>query len=92
MMGISVASLFGYRNGSIEISNKAWSKLERFEKSLLEQNAQKEGNPKYLQAAGEIIMREEPPPYGTPKPLSLDARVERLERVLEGILEVLKKL
>lgn len=30
-MDLSVASLFGYRNGSIPISNKAWKKLERAE-------------------------------------------------------------
>lgn len=31
VMDISVASLFGYRNGSIPVSKKAWSKLERSE-------------------------------------------------------------
>jgi hypothetical protein len=32
VMGISVASLFGYRNGSIPISTKAWRKLEQVER------------------------------------------------------------
>lgn len=31
-MGLSVASLFGYRNGSIRISAKAWQKLEQAER------------------------------------------------------------
>lgn len=30
-MDLSVASLFGYRNGSIPVSAKAWSKLEQCE-------------------------------------------------------------
>lgn len=30
-LGLSVASLFGYRNGSIPISQKAWKKLEQAE-------------------------------------------------------------
>jgi hypothetical protein len=30
-LGISVASLFGYRSGKIPVSKKAWSKLERLE-------------------------------------------------------------
>lgn len=34
LIGISVASLFGYRSGSIQISPKAWSKLERQENLL----------------------------------------------------------
>ena len=32
-MGLSVASLFGYRNGSIPISTKGWGKLEHLERS-----------------------------------------------------------
>ena len=32
-LGLSVASLFGYRNGKIPISNKGWSKLERVEQA-----------------------------------------------------------
>jgi hypothetical protein len=31
-MGLSVASLFGYRNGSIKISTKGWGKLEQAER------------------------------------------------------------
>lgn len=33
-MGLSVASLFGYRNGSIQISTKAWRKLEQAEERV----------------------------------------------------------
>jgi hypothetical protein len=33
VLGLSVASLFGYRSGSIKISPKAWSKLERAERA-----------------------------------------------------------
>jgi len=40
MMGLSVASLFGYRNGSIRISTKAWCKLEQAEEAL-----EAKGNP-----------------------------------------------
>ena len=32
-IGLSVASLFGYRSGSLKISPKAWGKLEQAEKS-----------------------------------------------------------
>lgn len=34
MLGLSVASLFGYRSGSIKISAKAWSKLEQAERAV----------------------------------------------------------
>ena len=32
-MDISIASLFGYRNGTIQISTKAWGKLEQAERA-----------------------------------------------------------
>jgi hypothetical protein len=74
VLGLSVASLFGYRSGSIKISPKAWSKLEQAERGFLkkkmaefEQNAESEGKVKDLETddtkAYSSTLREDPATY-----------------------------
>jgi hypothetical protein len=107
-IGLSVASLFGYRNGKIPISAKGWSKLEQLEMEVQKRAdaakiAQSKANPKYSdEGFSKNMVGEDPPPYlvkGTAgevtapgAALSLDERVERLERILQTIADALREL
>jgi hypothetical protein len=55
-MGLSVASLFGYRNGSIPISRKAWAKLEQAERGDLDKDAASAGAPEDPNDGDEIAL------------------------------------
>lgn len=75
LMGLSVASLFGYRNGSIKISNKAWGKLEECEASIRQDSS----------------TESEPPAQDEPSnTVSLSDRMERLENLFEELLVELR--
>jgi hypothetical protein len=93
-MDISVPSLFGYRSGSIKISNKAWSKLERFEDTLKPQNTKSLTYLKDLERSGseKTTLLEESPTYGAPAPATLEERVERLEKALQAIVGIIRTM
>jgi hypothetical protein len=94
-LGLSVASLFGYRSGKIPISAKAWSKLERAEQEAKRARreaafAEKEGklnefpvpkwdDPSNLKDAPWGQTQEQPVPH------DLEARIRLLEVALSGL-------
>jgi hypothetical protein len=93
---LSVASLFGYRNGSIQISTKGWGKLEQAERAagLLPgpENAKSSGDLKQADVGDSAhSMREDSPPY---RKRSETAAVTdpALMAVLERIASALERL
>lgn len=75
LLGLSVASLFGYRSGNLPISRKGWSKLEQAELEMpsdlkLPQIANNHGKVEEIRAPWKeigTVLRDEPnPPIGTP--------------------------
>lgn len=73
-MDLSVASLFGYRSGSIKLSNKAWGKLEQCEAELSKAGAEP------------ASIEPEPRPLVSFETASLNHRMERVESLLEELL------
>jgi hypothetical protein len=94
-LGLSLASLFGYRSGKIPISAKAWSKLEQAEAEA--QRARREA----AFAEREAKLNEFPVPKWDdpsnlkdapwdrtgelPEPGNVDARIRLLEVALSGL-------
>lgn len=74
-IGISTASLFGYRAGTMPITGKAWVKLEAAERAA---GRGFDGDTAYPAAR---VCEGDPLPYGTPR----RDRLERIEAMLEKI-------
>ena len=98
MMGISVASLFGYRNGTIKISRKGWSKLEQAERAagvaFPHGIGKRSADPKQPDVGeSAYVLREDAASYGVkPHPLTLDERVAKLEAAMEAMRRALENL
>lgn len=101
-MGLSVASLFGYRNGTIPVSVKGWSKLEQAEKRF----PPPDPKPGFVYSEGKVkefinwaeenetVLREDATPYRTKADAknAQEAGGSRMERALERIALALEKL
>jgi len=81
LMGLSVASLFGYRSGAIPISNKAWRKLEEAEKAAGIGSAT--DKPPEQEAAHSPQVAESE----TDRIARLEAQIERLTLAVEKLTE-----
>lgn len=102
LMGLSVASLFGYRSGSIPISRKAWSKLEQFEEAILKGRASAETATSVINlkdfSTGESekfdsVIREDATPYrAVVKEIAKHSSGSDQESLLERIAVALEKL
>jgi hypothetical protein len=99
-IGISERSLYGYRAGKYPVTAKALRKLAAAEKAAgmhrqRNENTQSSADPKD-QGIGEsacVVRDDSPIPAAwVPQQLSLDERVERLEKVLDAILKALHEL
>ena len=80
--------LHSYRSGKLPISAKAWRKLEAAEASFTvgSKNYRSNGSDESDSA------REPPPSYkAMEKPLTIEDRLERLERGMEAILRILSE-
>lgn len=95
-LGLSVASLFGYRSGKIPISKKGWSKLEHLEKVVQKDRtpanfATSLGNPKYPVAQNPeeslSTLRDDVAVYRTARTPEGDvrARISMMEIALSGL-------
>jgi hypothetical protein len=100
-VGLSVASLFGYRNGSIPVSRKAWSKLEHLEKTVADsrktdKSATYEGSlndfSSYLREKLEDHVWKDESLYQPPLKLPQEPLGDSLLPVLERIAKALEML
>lgn len=84
-IGISTASLFGYRSGKMPITNKALAKVRKAVEAVKQG---KEGNGRDLFPGGPLrVCESEPVEYGSAKPTQLD-RIESLLNALADHLGV----
>lgn len=97
-MDLSVASLFGYRKGSIQISTKGWRKLEQAERvagiDLKAENAEYSADPKDQAIKDSAhCVREDPAVYHTrPPELTAERNWDRVDAALERIADALEEL
>lgn len=99
ILGISKAMVYAYRGGKNRITQKVWLKLAEAENKAVSkftsEDEKTESSAKVKDSdVGEsaCVMREDSPISGArhPQQLSLDERVERLEKVMAAIAEALK--
>ena len=80
-MGLSIASLFGYRNGTIPISTKAWSKLEQAERLAGIASMEEDSD----------LADSRPPATSSDRLDRIEAALERLTLTVERIAAALEK-
>jgi hypothetical protein len=98
-IGMGRRTLFDCRKSDAAVSGKSWAKLESAEHKAGLKSAEKcektqsSANPKgYDVGDPTCVMREDSPIYAAraPQPLTLDERVEKLEKIMAAIAEALK--
>lgn len=102
VLGMGRRTLFDCRKDDKNVTDKSWAKLEHAEHRAGMQSATKcetaESSAKVKESdVGESahVLRDELPIYATrrpPRPLTLDERVAKLEKVLKGIQDALNRL
>jgi hypothetical protein len=101
-MGLSVASVFGYRNGTIPISPKGWSKLEQAERLVGRGNAESSANPKdpaigesaytaYAEREESGTMLRDEPMFYPPKKPPADPMLEVLLRIANALEKLVEQ-
>ena len=100
-IGFKRRTLFAGRKNDSAVSGKSWAMLEGAEQKAGVKSAEKCEN---TQSSANLkdsdigesacVTRDESPIYGAraPQPLTLDERVEKLEKIMKGIQDALNQL